>query len=210
MKKKKFLMKKVKALLFAILLNVPLTILAQDVQINEMNFPDENFRNYLLEQSYGKDGVITEEEIKKITRMSPYGKNISSLKGIEYFTALEELFCFTNRISTLDLSKNVALKELNCGENLLSTLDVSGCTALTTLNCCKNQLTTLNVSGCASLTDLRCYSNLLTTLNLSTNAELSVLYCYGNQLTTLNVSGCTSLVNLRCYSNQLTALNVSG
>ena len=28
--------------------------------IDETKFPDDNFRNYLLEQDYGKDGVLTE------------------------------------------------------------------------------------------------------------------------------------------------------
>ena len=61
MKKKKFMMTKVKALLFAMLLGAPMTATAQNVVINETNFPDENFRNYLLKQSYAKDGVIKEK-----------------------------------------------------------------------------------------------------------------------------------------------------
>ena len=32
--------------------------------IDETNFPDDNFRHYLLEQDYGKDGVLTEAEIR--------------------------------------------------------------------------------------------------------------------------------------------------
>ena len=209
MKKKKFLMKKVKALLFAILLNVPLTILAQDVQINEMNFPDENFRNYLLEQSYGKDGVITEEEIKKITFLGILIENISSLQGIEYFTALEELLCSANKISTLDVSKNTALTKLSCYDNQLKTLDLSKNTALKELNCRGNQLISLNVSGCTALTELSCYKNQLTTLDVSNCTSLTDLRCYSNLLTTLNVSNCTSLTDLRCYNNLLTTLDLS-
>lgn len=30
------------------------------VQINAVNFPDEVFRNYLLSQSYGTDGQLTD------------------------------------------------------------------------------------------------------------------------------------------------------
>lgn len=30
------------------------------VQINAANFPDEIFRNYLLSQSYGADGQLTD------------------------------------------------------------------------------------------------------------------------------------------------------
>ena len=41
-------MKQLKSLLFAVLLFAPLTAAAQDIEINAENFPDENFRNYLL------------------------------------------------------------------------------------------------------------------------------------------------------------------
>lgn len=42
---------------------------SSDIIINEENFPDENFRAYLMRQSYGKDGIITKEEIKNIFRI---------------------------------------------------------------------------------------------------------------------------------------------
>jgi hypothetical protein len=36
---------------------------ATGITINETNFPDENFRNWILSQEYGKDGVLTDDEI---------------------------------------------------------------------------------------------------------------------------------------------------
>ena len=57
-------MKKRKTLFNALALCAPLTATAQDIAINAENFPDENFRNYLLDQDYGADGVITEFEIE--------------------------------------------------------------------------------------------------------------------------------------------------
>ena len=45
--------------------------ITKEIPINATYFPDENFRKYLLEQDYGKDGVITEEEFANITYMSP-------------------------------------------------------------------------------------------------------------------------------------------
>ena len=84
------------------------------VAINEESFPDENFRNWLLEQDYGKDGVITDEEIAGITEIAVDSENIASLQGIEYFTALESLSCGGNVLTSLDVSQNTALKELWC------------------------------------------------------------------------------------------------
>ena len=118
--------------------------------IDETKFPDDNFRNYLLEQDYGKDGVLTEAEIRNITVMDVSEKDIKSLKGIEYFTALDSLDCSVNELTTLDVSKNTALKKLNCGFNELTTLDVSKNTALNVLTCCGNQISGQNMDDLIS------------------------------------------------------------
>ncbi|MCR5851403.1 MAG: hypothetical protein K6G92_11975 [Bacteroidaceae bacterium] len=39
-----------------------------DVEINEENFPDENFRSWVLAKDFGKDGVLTDEEIAGIKK----------------------------------------------------------------------------------------------------------------------------------------------
>ena len=225
------MMKNLKTLFVALVLCAPLTAAAQDVVINEENFPDANFRNYLLGLSYGADGVITEEEIAGITSMYVNGGNISSLKGIEHFTALEYLNCTGNQLTALNLSNNTALRYLDCSSNQLTTLDVSNntvltrleCytnqltaldvsnnTALTELNCSRNQLTALDLSNNTALTNLQCQENQITELDLSSNTTLTELLCHGNQLTSLNVSGCKALPTLECYDNQLTSLDVSG
>ena len=110
------------------------------VEINETNFPDANFRSYLLSQSYGADGKITESEIKHIVSINVNNKGIISLKGVEYFTALTWLGCNGNKLTALDVSKNTALTVLNCNDNQLTTLDVSKNTALEYLYCNLNQI----------------------------------------------------------------------
>lgn len=108
--------------------------------VNSTNFPDANFRNWLLEQSYGKDGYLTFAEIAAVTEISVRLVHISSLKGIEYFQALEELDCRSNDLTTLDVSKNTALTSLVCINNGLTYLDLSKNTALETLDCYGNQI----------------------------------------------------------------------
>ena len=127
MKKKQTFMK---SLLFAMLLGAPLAASAHDVEINKVNFPDDNFRTWLLKQDYGEDGVLTESEIKSITKIYVGMRNISSLTGIEHFIALSELWCDANQLTELDVSKNTALTQLNCSGNQLTTLDVSKNTGL--------------------------------------------------------------------------------
>ena len=179
------------------------------IAINEENFPDENFRNYLLGQTYGVDGVLTTKEIAGVKMIVVNGKNIQSLKGIEYFTALTTLYCYTNQLTELDVSKNTALTELSCGYNQLTELDVSKNTALTRLWCNNNQLTELDVSQNTALTRLWCDSNQLTALDVSKNTALTRLWCDNNQLTELDVSQNTKLTSLNCGSNQLSTLDVS-
>ena len=155
------------------------------ITINSANFPDVNFRNWLHNQNYAADGVLTEEEITGVTEMELYYTNIQNLKGIEYFTALTSLDCSGNQLTELDLSKNTRLKILNCSDNQLHSLNVSGCTELIRLLCYNNKLTELNVSGCTALTILGCYQNqikdeamdaLIESLPTVTEGQMPVIY----------------------------------
>ena len=64
---------------------------AEGLKIDEINFPDENFRNWVLSQSYGKDWVLTDEEIASITSIKITNKEIRNLKGLELFTSLTSI-----------------------------------------------------------------------------------------------------------------------
>lgn len=177
--------------------------------INEENFPDGNFQNWLLIQSFGRDEVLTADEIAGITDIFASGKGIQNLKGIEYFTALKVLNCYDNQLASLDLSNNTNLTSLECGSNQLTELDVSRNIALTSLECGSNLLTELDVSRNTALTDLGCHENQLTMLDISKNTALVTLWCHKNRLTSLDVSGCAVLSRLSCFGNLLPVLDVS-
>ena len=188
----------------------PVTVAAVFVlPIDSINFPDVNFRDYLLDQDYGSDRVLTDEEIAGITEIFVNNMSIADLTGIEHFTALTTLQCNKNQLQTLDVSRNTALTTLQCNYNQLTALDLSQNTALTTLQCGENSLTALDLSQNTALTGLSCAPNQLTTLDVSHNAYLTRLQCSGNQLTALDVSHNTDLNRLYCSGNQLTALDVS-
>ena len=198
--------------------------------IDETNFPDENFRNFVLRQDYGADGILRKSEISKINKFQPQNQNISDLKGVEFFTEIIMLACNGNQLTSLDLSsntklttvycqeneltslnvtKNTALAWLYCSYNQLTSLDVTKNTVLTKLLCSNNQLATLDVSKNTALVDLYCENNQLTILNASKNLALAQLYCKNNKLATLNVGKTTTLKLLSCDHNQLTSLDVS-
>ncbi len=191
-----------------LLLTIVLTTLGlrahADVTINETNFPDENFRSYVLSTvDTDKDGKLSNEEIAKVTEIKVGDKNISDLKGIEYFTALTLLGCSSNQLSALDISKNTALTYLFCSDNQLTTLDVSKNTALMSFECYDCQLTTLDVTKNTALRYLYCSYNQLTTLDVTKNTALRYLECYNNQLTTLDISKNVKLTSLDCRNNKL-------
>lgn len=169
------------------------TTWAANVSINATNFPDANFRNWVLGQTYGADSMLTESEIANVTNIEVNSKNIESLKGIEHFTALKSLSCYYNKLTGLDVSKNTALTNLSCSNNYLTTLDLSGNTSLNYLNCQNNQLTTLNLNACKNLYNLQCYCNKimgksmdalvesLPTVSSLNNRYMSVIYSMGGE-----------------------------
>lgn len=179
------------------------------VTIDETTFPDETFRKWVLKQTYGKDGVLTEQEIAGVKEIDVAYMDIKSLKGIEFFTVLERLFCFNNQLTELDISQNTALIDLITDQNKLTMLDVTKNTALDRLSCDNNQLTELDVSKNTLLITLSCYNNQLTALDVSQNTILKDLRCYYNQITALDVTKNAALENLYCYDNKLTALDVT-
>ena len=187
----------------------------EGIAIDATNFPDEVFRNYLLGQSYGEDGVITPEEIQNITNIDfIVGKVIEFNPGDiiiaggsrSLHPSKQERVTVSNYqpIQSLQgIEFFTALKHLNCIKNQLTTLDLSSNTALETLICEYNQLTTLKLPESTTLKTVSCYKNQLATLDVSKNTALETLYCDDNQLTTLDLSHNTNLLNFSCYSNQI-------
>ena len=179
------------------------------VEINSDNFPDDNFRTCVQQYDTSGDGFLSDEEIQAIRVLGVSNKRITTVKGLEYFTALESFTCYDNKLTELDVSKNTALKWLYCNLNQLTTLTLGEKPNLVYLTCHTNQLTELDVTGCPALTELDCYKNQLTSLDLSKNTALTELFCHTNPLKTLDLSENTALENLYCGSDQLTELDVS-
>lgn len=97
------------------------TVTLADVEINEDNFPDANFRNIVLEidQNWNGNGILEDLEMRGVYYFSVSDSDISDLKGIEYFTSIVWLDCSGNKLSYLDVSKNTSLQELICQNNYI-------------------------------------------------------------------------------------------
>ncbi|MBR6424922.1 MAG: leucine-rich repeat domain-containing protein, partial [Oscillospiraceae bacterium] len=178
---------------------LPTTAFAdEEIVVTKENFPDDNFRKYIIDRYCASGGVLYASVIESAEYISVSNREIRSLKGIELFPHLETLECGGNALSELDLSANPELKSLDCSENALTKLNVSGNSALTFLNCSMNKLSKLDVSGNGALTWLNCCSNQLTALDVSGNPALERLECGWNRLSSLDVSGNPALECLRC------------
>ena len=171
------------------------------VTIDNTNFPDANFRTVVKKFDTNQDSSLSDTEIAAVKKINCSNKGITNLKGIEYFTSLNILWCTDNQLTALDVSENTALTKLNCCFNKLTSLDVSKNTALTILECNANRLTSLDVSKNTALTELNCSINKLTALDVSKNTALTELYCNDNQLTSLDLSNTNIMNDPNCGNN---------
>ena len=110
------------------------------VYISDLTFPDETFREYILKQfDENNNSTLSPDERYKVTEINVNNKNITSLKGIEFFPNLKKLYCANNNLTSLDVSQNTALEHLDCDNNQLTSLQLDDCTNLGTYNCDGNK-----------------------------------------------------------------------
>lgn len=195
----------------------------------KLNFPDEEFRSFLINHcDTNKDGKL-DVDIKSMTIPTSYA--IKNLEGIRFFEDLEKLDCHGIGLTTLNVGKNFKLEELDCSGNQLKEYYPILSSGLKKLNCSHNKLTYMNLGilhglnleevNCSNneirnivmdsvgeLVKFDCSNNDLMTLDVSQCSKLQELNCSGNQLMELDVGNQTQLTQLDCHNNKLTELNV--
>ena len=169
-----------KLLLFSLAALMAALAVHADVTINSTNFPDANFRNYLLSE-YPSGTITTAQLNARDTLNLPY-KGISNMTGVQYFTQLKRLDLYSNNLTSIDVSANTKLIYLNLGYNKLTSINVANNTALEQLYLQNNQLT-------------------MRTLWVRGNTTLTGFYCWRDALTSVDVTGCTALLYLKIYNN---------
>lgn len=185
------------------------------VEINDTNFPDPVFQQYVKDNidtadttSGQKDGKLSKAERDAVTTISIDNQNCTDLTGIAYFANLTTLSCKQNRLNELDLKYNVNLTELDCSYNHLTTLDVSNNAKLRILECSNDDMEKLNLGDITNLRWLLCPENNLTELDVSKNRYLERLHCRYNNLRRLVIGNTYSLTMLYLLGNHLTSLDL--
>lgn len=184
------------------------TISTGDVEINNTNFPDEAFRNYVLNTIAGGSTTLTQAMINKTTNIDLKGLDIKDLTGLKYFTALKILYCQDKPdLTTIDLSGNKKLEVLNItGSNGVTSLDFSQNPNMTSINCAQTykapgKLTSINVSKCGNLQYLYlAYQTKLATLNLTNNTDLVEMSINNTVIKDIDLSKNVKLKSLMAFN----------
>ena len=187
--------------------------------INDMNFPDPVFREYVRKIAGGP--ALTNEKVRQIEVLDVSDDNIkevlgdrdpiTSLRGIKYLKYVKDLNCRGQELTTLNLELNSRVEKLDCSGNQLTDLwlDPRG-NSLKYLTCSVNKLTALDLSKSPELTELSCSSNKLTALDLSANKKLQKIVAQTNALTTLDTRNLPELTHLYLWGNHdLKSIDVS-
>ena len=187
--------------------------------IDEKNFPDPVFREYV--RKIAGSSVLTEEKARQIEALDVSKDNIkkvlgdrdpiTSLKGIRYLKYVRDLNCRYQKLTTLDLELNMRVERLDCYGNQLTDLLLRPTgTSLKYLDCGVNQLNALDLSKSSELTELYCRNSKLTALDLSANKKLQKIVAASNKLTTLDVRNLPELTYLDLQANfDLKSIDVS-
>lgn len=204
---------------------ITLLFITAITQAQIVDIPDANFKNALVNtdcvdtngDGYGDDdadtnddGEIQLSEAEAVLWLKVSFRNITLLEGVQSFTNLETLICYSNGLNSLDFAQNNDLVELVCYSNNLTSLNITQNVNLEKLICYDNQLSSLDVSQNINLEELVCFSNQqLTSLNVTQNVNLLKLNCAGNSITNLDLTQNTNLQELVCDNNQLTNLDIT-
>ncbi|CAM3578710.1 T9SS type A sorting domain-containing protein [Flavobacterium chungbukense] len=174
--------------------------------------PDSNFEDKLIALQIdkdGKNGKVATASIANVTSLDVQSSNIKDLTGIQDFTSLTYLDANYNSISNIDVSNNKLLIKLALHENKLTSLNVTKNVNLYNLMFSKNQISTIDLSQNKALVHLTADRNLLSSLNISANTKLESLYCGDNNLTALDVSHQPNLLQLNCTFTSISQIDVS-
>ena len=192
---------------------------ASATMIDEKNFPDPVFREYV--RKVAGSSVLTDTIVRQIEALDVSKDNIkkvlgdrdpiTSLKGIRYLKYVRDLNCRYQKLTTLDLELNMRVERLDCYGNQLTDLWLRPTgTSLKYLDCGVNQLNALDLSKSSELTELYCRNSKLTALDLSANKKLQKIVAASNKLTTLDVRNLPELTYLDLQANfDLKSIDVS-
>lgn len=207
---------------------------ATSVPLDEEHFPNKALRERVANYDKDSDGELSSTEIKAITDFSLHGGDCTDLTGLEYLTAITDLYLGGPEFKEINLSKLKNLKnisfydcdsftELDFSKNYyLETINLDGCDSFETFKFDNNaHITKIVINSCASIeaVDFSSLESLakvwlynddsLESVNITNCKKLASLTCYNTAVRDIELKGCSGLEYLDAYDNRITSIDLS-
>ncbi len=188
-----------------------------DSEPEYVEIPDSQFEAKLISLGIDSDGVINQRILKSDATSIDF-LNLSNessldeiydLTGIESFVNLKKLDASGNRLSEINLSKNILLDTLNLINNTLTTIDLSNNSNLSELNLLANELT--SISGLSAATNLKWLNlslNYFENYTIENPSLVNILMSH-NDLESFDTSVAVNLETIYIPTNKITELDLS-
>lgn len=164
---------------------------------------DENLKTYLLSVADAdKDGKITAAEAEKVTEVDFSGKKVSSILGLEWFTALKKINASNNEIAEFDATVFSKLVTLNVSNNKIKALDVSG-TKCENIYASNNELESFKFKGYDLVYVDLSHNKISGSIEFKYQSYLKYLNVSDNKIQALTCNGLYSLADLDISNNNI-------
>ncbi|RKM57963.1 leucine-rich repeat domain-containing protein [Butyrivibrio sp. X503] len=205
-------------LLGIVLLNGCMQKTTDGIKVDESVFPDEIFRGYISEfVDTDKDGFLSKEEIDSVKQIFVRAStderyhDITSIKGIELFTELEELSITRTRVTEFDLSNNNKLTYLQCIDTDISSIDTGLFPKLRDLQIGGTKIDSIDLSNNPELEALDVSDTVIGNLDLSNNPKLMAVHCSNcDNLCSLDLKNNPHIQEISIDYSGISKLDVSG
>lgn len=164
---------------------------SKGVRINEKNFPDEAFRNYLIKKDHDGDNYYSADQIAFI-----YGFELTgckNLEGIEHFESLWHLI-LTNCEDISAIESVSKLRDLTLVDCKNVDIDFSKLVNLQRLTITNSNVTVnIDLSDSQKITDIKIEDSTIKNVTLNNCALLNTVYLNRSTAYSVKINNCPSL-----------------
>lgn len=162
------------------------------IKINEKNFPDENFRTYLLEkEDHNHDKRLPTSQIEFVDYL--YLTDCDNLQGIEKLTGLKSV-TLVNCMDMSALESVTSLKNLTLIDCKNVSIDFSKFTNLTSLTITNSEVNVdIDMSGFRYIKNIEIEDSTVRSLTLNGCPILDKVYIHTSSADTLKIGNCSLL-----------------
>ncbi len=174
-------------------------------------FSNESLYDQIIAQGVDldEDLKISLEEAELTKKLVLSGKEINNLRGLRFFTNLEQLGIFNTSLTTIDVSEFSKLKSLLLYQNQITALDLSENQLLEVLDCQQNKIGSLDLSHNPIIHFLHARNNEISVVDIESNPALRFLNLSGNQIDSIQLDRNTKLEHIDLSDNNLSRISLS-